>query len=767
MSTVVTTPDTRPVEANCVHCGTRFIVTGNEGRFCCGGCRYVHNFIHSEGLDHFYDLKDNRTIDAVGDKVFNPVDWTWAKELQNRAESGEERAHAEVHLSGMSCAACAWLIERRFLQSPGALRIDVFPEEARLRLFWESGAFSLSDFLEDLLRFGYRASETEVTESKASRLGPRLGLCGGFALNTMAFTLPRYLGLEAGSDLAALFDLIALASATLSVLVGGGYFFKRAWLALQDRMLHIDFPIALGIAVAYLASIGSIFSGESQLFYVDFVATFVFLMLLGRWMQERALASARQRHLGEKLVRDEFQALCEGDAFELKAGEVVPVESVLESDSALVSLEWINGEPDPLTKATGQVVPAGSRLLSRQPAKFQAREAFEGGLLSQLMGQRGATSDALLQRVLRIYLLVVLAVALLGAGVWLWVGGGSMSLQVFVSVLVVSCPCALGVAIPLINARASRQLEREGLFVRDLSLWNRLRKVTQLAFDKTGTLTLPVPRLLNENALQPLSDQERAVLHQLVDENRHPLARSLHEALGFQAVETKQGEVVEEPGNGVWLKDDEGHVWTLGKPGWRCPELEGHLVFCREGVLLASFSFEEALRPGAESEMEQLHRRFGRLAILSGDQSERVQSVARQVGIDPELVHGRLTPGQKADWLRDHHADQTLFIGDGANDSLAFDLALCSGTPANGAAIIEGKADFFFLGKGLHALSELLKTAEVRQSILLRVFFFAVLYNLGAIVLCLGGWMNPLLAAVLMPLSSLAILGLATWGWKR
>lgn len=784
-------------EARCLHCGTRFAPSEREPDYCCAGCRVVHDWINAQGLDRFYDLKGQRVTEAVGNRVFEPADWAWAEELQRQAESGPQPPEASLYLQGMSCVACAWLIEQRFNDQPGSGRVEIFPERGLLHLTWEPGGFSLPDFLADIHRFGYHAALPGEPIARKSELSARLGLCGGLALNTMGFTLPRYLGLDPVSDLGVLCNVIALATAALCVLIGGGYFFRRAWLALRQRILHIDQPISLGILVAAASTLAGWITGIESLFYVDFLAIFTFLMLLGRWIQERALASAQRRlHRNQNLPSGAL-SIQAGQAFTVQPGQIVPVESLLLDAPASFSLEWITGETDPLPAQPGQLVRAGSRLISSKPLACQARESFSEGVLSRLLARRASPEDPLLQRVLKIYLLAVFGVALAGAAFWLLRGQPVTAVQVAVSILVVSCPCALGVSVPFLNTKISQCLANDGVFLREASLWSRLPGVRQILFDKTGTLTLPVPCLKNPEILSPLPEEARRALLRLVATNRHPVARALHEALsvaesssrrtGTGGLETGEREPErprenrppagsssvtpspfdEEPGLGVSFREEKGGpVWSLGKPGWKSsPSAPHRTVFSRDGLAVAGFDFEEALRPDAREEVDRLRRRVSMIGILSGDRQENVDAIADAAGIPRSAAHGGMSPEDKAQWLRQNDAAQTLFIGDGLNDSPALGVARCSAVAAGGTALpVEANADFLFLGRGLSVLDRLFEAAEERRHGLAVVFGFAVVYNVVAVGVCWAGHMSPLLAAVVMPASSLVTLALAAGG---
>ena len=756
--------------APCLHCGTKFVPTEAEPEFCCAGCRFVNQWIGNEGLDQFYDLKGSTTITAVGNAVFEPADWDWLKKLN------PEQTELEFGLEGMSCLACAWLIEKRFEGMPGAVRIDIYPETGRARMTWEGSEFSPIEFFQDLAHFGYRANKATSANKDSCHvdrsLMVRAGVCGSFALNAMAFTLPSYFGLDPNSEFAPLFSLISMISATFAVLVGGSYFFQHAWQSIRRGILHIDLPIALGIICAFAGSVAGWWFDIEGLFYADFVATFVFLMIGGRWVQQRALSSAQQRlstntDILQEGVDCDLSSIEASDLIEIRPGAVVPVEASVEDEAITVSLEWITGEPEALTRQSGQTIPAGARLLSREPAKVRARQTFGDSLLAELAGTRGTPRDRFLESVLRIYLVAVLGAAAVGGGVWFAYHGLANALQVVISVLVVSCPCALGVAIPLVDAWVAARLKKHGVFVREPSLWGRLRRVNQIAFDKTGTLTLPTPSLTNPDELVSLAKSEKTALFQLVAENRHPAARSLHEALlsSGEIPENESNEVIEEPGLGVRLVDSEGNEWSLGRAGWRTDfgfrDESATVFFAQNRQLLGAFAFEEAPRPDAADELAALRQKFAKLAVLSGDRPERVRAICQDLGFDENEVLGNLSPNDKAEWLSDHQPDRTLFLGDGANDSLGFDVALCSGMPGSHRGVLESKADFFFVGRGLRALRELFSAANDRRRGLTRVVSFAVFYNLIAVALCLAGWMSPLLAAILMPISSVITIAIA------
>jgi Cu2+-exporting ATPase len=789
--------------STCQHCGA----PSPQGEFCCAGCAYVYRLVHDEGLDAYYRIKDEVTAPA-DPSLLQPRDYAWLQEAQREAEefaTNGRAANLVVEVQGISCAGCVWLIEKLFNKQAGAGRMEVNAQTGQMRWFWEAGCFDAVECARTLQRFNYLvgpAGSIHAEQAESRVLIRRVGLCTAFAMNVMLFALPTYFGMESTYEYARLFGTLQLAFATLSLLAGGGYFLARAMRALRERVLHIDLPIAIGIVGAYAGSLYGWLRAEESYVYFDFVSAFIVLMLVGRWAQIAAVERNRRRLLSRQPANPRVRVIAEdgtvteiapeavraGQRIEVATGAMVPVEARLETADAGLSLAWINGEAEPRTFRAGQRVSAGAQNIGRESIRLVATQGWNESLLAELLkpAVREDFRHKLIECVIRCYLVVILAVAALaGLGWGLATGDLLHTGAVVTAVLVVSCPCALGLAYPLAEEMATVALRRRGVFVRTADLWPRLRKVNTVVFDKTGTLTLETPVLQNPEALDGLSDEARAALLALVRDNPHPVSRSLHEALLARGGgEALAGEVTEVIGQGVRLGQ-----WTLGRPGWSdfakpssnpigypmsggmSPEgadSDG-VVLTQAGRAVTRFRFADTARADARTEVAALTRRGLSVVVLSGDRAEKVATLMRELGLPPDNGYADLSPHEKADWFSQN--DDALMLGDGANDSLAFDRALCRGTPVIHRGVLEQKADFYYLGRGIAGIRALFEINDARHRTQVALLVFMIAYNLLAVGMAVSGNMNPLIAAILMPLSSLATLAIVGWGmrgvWRR
>jgi len=771
-----------PSPASCKHCGAPLTASDVDG-FCCIGCAEVHRLLQDAGLGRFY---------ALGGGEGHPVirvaaDHKWLEPIVTRLEASAGLSTITLDVQGVHCAACVWLIEKLFARCTGAMRVIVNPAVGSVELTVEP-AFPLAKFVADVESFGYRfGPPLKGASAIQSDLVWRMGVCIAIAMNTMIFGVAIYCGLSSG-PVYRLFHALDFGLSFVSVLIGGTVFFRSAVQAIRQRVLHLDLPIALGIALVFASSTYTYVSRGGETSYFDTLNVFIALMLVGRFLQERVLSKNRAMLLASdgaegiytrRLAADGTVSLvrcpdlAEGDIVLAGRGDIVPVESTLiEDEPAMFSLDWISGESAPRTFEPGATVPAGAFSQGARAVRLRTLAAFDGSTLVPLL--RTATrrdedvsrSTSWHKRLTGFYVAGVLAIAALAFVGWIVATGDlGRTLDVVAAVLIVTCPCAFGIATPLAYELAQGGLRRAGLFVRTPGFLDRAAEVTRIVFDKTGTLTTGKLVLENPEAISQLDPGDRARLFGLAMRSSHPKSRAI--ASAFEREDTPRFEVAdvrELAGKGMELRAG-GHVWRLGASAWaispaKVPALDlvrsPDVLYTRDGVVLAAFRIGEQLRSDAADEVHELQRAGYDAFIVSGDSPEATRAMARACGIPEDHAYGGRSPEGKAAWVRSRDEAKTLFVGDGINDSLIAEEAYCAGTPAIDRPFMASRCDFYFVTPGLRPIREALSTAQHLARVVHRNLLVALFYNAITVSLALAGLMTPLLCAVLMPVSSLS-----------
>lgn len=775
----------------CAHCASP---TPAGSRFCCAGCENVHALLRDEGLARYYDLRGGAGVPIPTEKTALVDDkWIDLAELELAAKPG--LAPVQLDLEGLHCTGCVWLCEELFRRTGKPGRAVVNPALGTLDL-WVERDFPLRDYVGHLASFGYRAGPRKRESRRESDLVVRMGVCIALAMNTMIFSISLYAGLDdEGGSLRTLFHYLNLALALGAFWVGGSLFVRGAWRALRRGMLHLDLPIALGLVLGYAGSIASLVFERGEHAYFDTLVIFTALMLVGRYLRERVLEKNRAQLLEDAgieglLVRRFVEhaeggasvevvpvtQLARGDRLLLAPGDVAPVDARLVDAEASLSLEWITGESVPLAVSRDALVTAGASNAGASAITVEATQAFEASGLVELLrvpravDRYGDVSTPFEAKLSRVWVLAVLAASALGFVAW-WLATGSLSqaLAVTVGILVVTCPCAFGIATPIAHEVVLGGLRKSGLLVRSSSFLDKAIAVRRVVFDKTGTLTTGGLVLADAASLEALEPTQARILYDLAARSSHPKAAAVKAALPAAAQRLSSELVVEEhAGRGLSTTID-GRLYRLGSPAWLGAS-RGDIAFAVDDEVLAELRTEERLRPDAAREVDALVADGLEVWMLTGDQRERALAVAKATGIDERRVVADQSPEEKAAFLAGLDRGDTLMIGDGINDGPAVRAATCSGTPAAGRAFLAARTDFYLLTTGLAPVRRALLGAHALRAALRRNLGFALFYNVLAVGVALSGHMSPLVAAVLMPLSSIASIALALRSlapWRR
>lgn len=748
-------------EDSCLHCSAPLQGISIIGEaFCCQGCQMVYQLLHQEGLDRFYDLADSGLPPVEHKEDLGADSFAW---LDGREGAGL----LVLGVQGVHCSACVWLFQEVFEKEAGAREILVNPTMGEVQFDYDPKQFELKPFLKKMEAFGYRFGERREAQKRASQaLLWRVGVSIALSMNVMMLTISFYFGLNPSEELYDTFSWVAFGLTTLNVLIGGWPFLRSALILIRLRALHLDLPIALGILFSYFGSSISFFWGDSEQVFFDSLSVFISLMLLGRFVQNRSLENNRQKILQDqkdmywtclRMVEEgeskrtetvTVQDLQIGERLLVPMGSVIPVAMVLDSvERARLNLAWMTGESELVSLSRGTIIRAGAINQTGHSIEGIITEVWDDSELQALL-HRTPSSDgrtdvpAWFRPILAWYVPIVLLLAMLGFLLWL-PEGWQKSTEIVTALLIVTCPCAFGIAMPLAKELAILRLRQRGVFVQSAKFLAECNQIEQIVFDKTGTLTLSGLELENPEALDSLTSEQELALFTMVAQSTHPKSKAIERHL--KTLLFLQGNVEEEIGTGL----------RLGK--WSVEKSEEDTVFLENGQKLCAFQFKEKPRGDLSNLLRELKIRGKEMVILSGDRQEKVEKLLQDSGLDGITAIGALSPTEKATWIKEHNPDKTLMVGDGLNDSPAFEQAALTVTPASHLAELLSRSDLYFLGENISSILLAIDWGAQTQRAQKRAFTMALGYNIFVIILCFMGWMTPLFAAVAMPLSSIFI----------
>lgn len=790
----------------CYHCGTTvgddnrwsLEVNGQTQPMCCPGCQAVAQAIIAGGLGRYYDF---RTSPAERPATTGPDIHRWQlfddPEVQARivrpAREGENREDVQAIFSidGITCAACAWLIEHRLNAIDGVTSSAVNLSEHRLRLCWQPDRVALSRLLAELAAIGYPAHPWHPDEAQqqlkrqSRRLVRRLIVAAVGMMQVVMFAIPHYVATpgDLAPHLERLFAWLSVALTTPVVVFSAQPFFVGAWRDLRTCMLGMDVPVALAIGGAYIASLWSVVSDSGDM-YFDSVCMFTFFLLSGRYIEARTrthhgrVGNSLSTALPDAALRLDEQhneqvvpatRLVAGDRVRVLAGEQVPADGILNSARASVDESMLSGEPLPVSRVRGDTIHAGSMVvdspleLSITRVGNATRVASIIDLTDRAFAERPRLARAT-ERIAHHFILSLLIFSVLVAGAW-WYIDPSRSLWVTLSVLVVTCPCALALATPTALTVAHGRLRRAGVLVTRGDALEKLAGIERIIFDKTGTLTRGQMVL---SGFRVIGTEHRdttqllAVAAALEAASEHPIARAFRRC---RRSDVHASDFCNHPGQGIQARCL-GAEWRIGRPDFAVegqpvpqPPSDGSwLLLVCEGEPMAWFGVEDELRHDAVATIRQLRNAGLAVEILSGDGAAGVTPVANRLGVD-DWQAGAL-PQDKLEQVRtlQRQGQSVAMVGDGINDVAVLagaDLAIAM---PGASDLTRSHADILLLGEQLGAITEAIEVARATQRIIHQNLSWSVVYNLIALPLAALGLVAPWLAALGMSASSLLVI---------
>ncbi len=862
----------------CFHCGlslekterVKATVAGGERSFCCTGCKSVCEAIYAAGLDGFYRRTPEGEVlgpppEPPKQLALYDLDEVQAAYLDTSSDLRE----INLHVDGIHCAACVWLIETGLSKMPGVEEARVNLTGRRLRLKWDNSRQRLSSLLGRLSEIGYAAVpfDPETAEGALKRgnraLLYRMAFASFAAMNLMWVSIALYAGADQG-EFRGLFHWIGFAIATPTLLYSGWPFYRGAWLGLRQRALTMDLPIAIGASITYLYSLYVTLSGQGHVYW-DTVVNFLFVILVGRFleaMSKRQAMASTQRLLdlqpkiatvlrdGEEVVVP-IRAVAMGDLLLVRPGETIPADGIVCEGRSEVDEAMLSGESAPVKRRIGDMVSAGT-LNGAGVLEVQVTGLLRDTALGRIIRlvedaqSSKAPIQSLADRIVPWFVALTIGLALTTFGIW--VGRDlETALMAATSVLIITCPCAFGLATPMAIAVASGLGARHGILIKQGAVLETLSDINHFVFDKTGTLTAGRPEVMQVQTLgagprmqarsepntpgasatpatpselgkviepgrldglgesvercelsvsagieagieagwqtQPadaaLDDAQREQLRLVAALERvseHPLARAvvrLAAGAGIGLGSAQVRDVHIEPGAGISGSVD-GHRLVIGTPEWlrengveclisaaerHAGPLGTRLHCAVDGIERLRLLAADQLRADAAEVVQRLQADGIRVTLLTGDRNAVARRIAAQLGVIEVIAEVRPEDKDRVIMELQQRGERVAMVGDGINDAPALVRADVGIAVGSGTDVSIASADIVLMSAELLRVRDAAALSRRTLRTIRQNIGLSITYNLIMVPLAMAALITPLVAAISMPLSSLAVIG--------
>jgi P-type Cu2+ transporter len=781
----------------CTHCTlpvpAGLMVPDAEQQFCCAGCRTAYAIIRDAGLEGYYRLPERRDRPAEGThRAYDDFNHVSFQQLYVRTRPDGLR-ETELYLSGVHCASCVWLVERVPVILPGVRHAELDGRRALAYITWDDAEVSLAAIARALDSLGYAphpfrgANREQLRRQEERNMLVDVGVAFALAMNVMLLALATYGGWFSGMarEHEQLFRWVSL-GLTLPAFFGPGRTFLRgAWSSIRLRRLHMDLPVAIALSAGMVRGTMNTVAGAGPI-YFDGVATLIFLLLTGRWLQARSQrAAADATELQASLTPSEARVvdadgrirevptdgILPGARVQVRGGDVVPADGVVDEGASAVDASLLTGESRPVAVRAGDLVYAGTTnldapLVVRVTASGEATRV--GALMRQLedAARRRAPVVAMADSLAGWFTAVVLVLSVVTW--WFWQSrDAANALDHAIALLIVTCPCALALATPLAISAAAGKAARAGILIKGGDVVEAMARPGVLVLDKTGTLTEGRAGLVTWRG----PDDIRALVLAVEAQANHPLAAAFARAWPLVPVPAAE-DVRVTTGSGV-CGTVEGHRVCVGKPTWVAERAIGQppayaaeadglspVWVAVDDVVVAEARFGDPVRADAAPALAALRAAGWRLRVLSGDEPAAVVATARALGIGADATEGGADPERKLAVVRGLVArgERVVMVGDGVNDAAAMAAAHVGVAVHGGAEASLAAADVYLASPGLTPLVRLVEGTRRAMTLLRNNILLSVIYNVMGAGITMAGYVDPAIAAVMMPLSSVVVI---------
>lgn len=773
----------------CVHCDEvalppLYQETDREKKhpFCCEGCLTVYNVLHQKGLESYYEIKNNSSVF----KRRSPVelrkaafqfldDEVFLKEYSYTDTNGSPVM--EFYLEGIHCLACLWLIEKMHEFVPDVYSSKLDLERSVVTVVLKTGG-KFGKIAKELDQLGYRPHplkrnqdlrDFKISEERSALL--RIGIAGAAAGNIMIYAVSLYGG--AAGEFATLFNSLTVAFAVPVLTYSAFPFYKNAWSAIKNKTLSIDIPISLSLIVGGVMGFYNLFMGIPDN-YFDSLTALVFLLLMSRYflqkIQEKGLSASdlhffyqtdsvlkQNTDLSFSEIHPRF--ITEGDVLKILPGEIIPADGLVVKGTSNLNNSLLTGESAPEKVFTGDKVFSGTQNLDQEliiKVEKVSEDTRLGKLLKNVENGWAHRSQIvnLTNEVSKYFTLVVFVLSVILFFYLYQQHDLKHALEGAITLLIVTCPCALALAVPLTFTRSLSKASQFGIIIKSDEVIEKIAKIKNVFLDKTGTITFGKLKVSNFEIHKRPSLEIENIVYNLEQKSNHPVARALIEYVKPQMPKQMSVTFFQEIlGKGV-SGNINGAFYEINREG----------IF-ENNDLIATFSVKDTVRPDSEKTVEKILSQGVDIRILSGDKEDVVMNIANAVKLSPSSALALLSPEEKNELIKNF--PNSMMVGDGANDAIALSSASVGVAVLGAMDISLRAADVYLTTPGLDPVNKLFVLSQETMKVIRRNLVLSLLYNSMSVTAAFMGVISPLVAAIIMPLSSLTVLLSTIYGTKK